>query len=259
MSIRVFSVFFSSFSLHPKRKSTHWNNHWIWVYRHKLITHTTYTVLMHTSTLIFCVYMYVLCECKMMINEANFYIISCEHGILWNSLTYHKHRLGNNSTRNPKKNVVNEEKQFDNCSYLWYGTVASRKDFNALLFVVFFLFNSRKEKENCLKQKKCKIISNGTECVFFFSSLLHTHNKSASAFPCASKQHVIIMPFGKVQMRTNNSKVGSHSIVWVWCVHLPSRTHAKYLVFFTQNWILIRRKQMVCLKFMTIYSAFSQL
>lgn len=56
----------------------------------------------------------------MMINETNFHIISCEHEILWNSLTSHKRWIVKHTK--PKKNrenfVLNERKQFDNCLYL---------------------------------------------------------------------------------------------------------------------------------------------
>lgn len=133
-----------------------------------------------------------------------------------------------------------------------------KKRFQRAVFVVFFCSTHEKKKKIVWNKRNVKLYQMAQSVFLFHWVDSHTLGVRVH-FHVRVNNMWLSCHSANVQMRTRNSKVGSHSIVWVWCVHLPSRTHAKYLVFFTQNWILIRRKQMVCLKFMTIYSAFSQL
>lgn len=157
----------------------------------------TYT-LEHANFLCLCVYV-----CKMMINEANFSTLFHVNMEFFEILSHITNMDCETQHTKPKKIKQNNKK------------IERRKTIRQLF--IFVIWNSSfkkrfQQKENCLKQKKCKIISNGTvfSCFFFFSALCFT--QCASAFPCASKQHVIIMPFGKCSNENENSKVGNHSI-----------------------------------------------
>lgn len=229
----MYSLFYFSSSEEKEHALKHSSDFSLSPLAHHSRTHTHDILHRHKHANFLYLYVY-----EMMINETNFYITFMW---TWNSLEFsHISQTPDCEThetqKQKRKKTTNEQKQFDNCLYLWYGTVAARKkDFNS-----FFVWVLPTQKENCLKQKKCKIISNGKvfffPFVFRFFSLhinwVHFHVRLNNVWlSCHSVNVQMRMWIAKVreaiQLYIKISAVRTHS---------PARTHARKisLIFHTK-------------------------
>lgn len=105
-----------------------------------------------------------------------------------------------------------------------------KKRFQRAVFVVFFCSTHEKKKKIVWNKRNVKLYQMA-QSVFSFSLSWFTHTWCASAFPCASKQHVIIMPFGKCS--NENEKLQSRKpFNCVSVVRALTITHARKISCF---------------------------